>query len=451
MRVLFAALVACVACLPGSPARAQAPAPDADPLLAEQRDLAERAKAILADWRDAGEGDERARRPLVIALFTGNDTDPAPNYRERLTRTMQHIQAFYAQEMKRNGFGEMTFSLENEEDGLLKIYVVRGERPNDQYNGDHGKEIRELVVKQLAKHGIDGNQQTLVIFCNLTKWDPATRRMSHHSPYYAGGSSRSGTAWQLDSPLLDVAQITNTDPDQFLHDGQYGRISLGRYQSIFVGGVCHELGHALGLPHNKERPDEARRWGTALMGSGNFTYGREEREDAKGSFLTLTHAMKLAAHPAFTGSVKQMHRRPDSRYTRLSLEPIDQGKGVRVSGKVQSDIPVHAVLAYLDPQGNKDYNATTHLAVPDAQGRFTIDCAAFEGKAGRLRLAAVHANGWAPFYEDIATTYTRDPAGVVSVQPFDLDTQRAHAVGAGPNRPAALPDPSRCPCCRPPR
>lgn len=410
-------------------------------LIEQQRELVSQAQTIIKDWR-VSDGDVKADRPLIITLFTGSDTEPAPKYRERLTRTMQHIQSFYADEMDRHGFGPMTFGLQYEEDDLLKIHVVRGDQPNDKYSGKDGKAIRAKALEHLKQQGIDGNKQTVVIFCNLTKWDSKTRRMSHHSPYYAGGSHQAGTAWQLDSALLDVAELSNTDKDAFLHDGQYGNISLGRYQSIFVGGICHELGHALGLPHNKQRPDEQTLWGTALMGSGNRTYGEEVRGESKGSFLTLTHALKLASHPSFSGSVKKMRARPNSKYVELSVEPVGDGKGLRVNGKVQSDIPVYAVLAYLDPEGGSDYNATTHATVPDKQGRFSIDCTSFAGKKGRLRLVRIHANGWSRFSEDIGMDYERDEAGQVTVTPPRLEQQRA-AIDGGSMPPSSV----MCPCC----
>lgn len=429
-------------------AASQAVHAEPDPLIQQQRELAQSARTILEDWRAQGQGDERKPRPLIIALFTGSDTDPAPQYRERLTRTMQHIQAYYAKEMDRHGFGKLTFPLELEDDNLLKIHVVKGDQPNDAYSGKSGGDIRKMTLKHLAEQGIDGNKETMVIFCNLTKWDPVNRKMSHHSPYYAGGSHRSGTAWQLDSVLLDAAELENTDPKLKLHDGQYGHITLGRYQSIFVGGVCHELGHALGLPHNKQRPDEQKRWGTALMGSGNFNYGEELRDAGKGAFLTLTHAMKLAAHPAFSGSVKQMNQRPNSKYTELTLKPINEGKGVRLTGQVQSDIPIHAVIAYLDPEGGSDYDATTHVAVPDKDGRFTIDCTSFAKQKGKLRLVRVHANGWAKFAKDIATNYTRDNQGILTIDPFNLNEQRTDlATSSEVHAIQSLED--ICECCRP--
>ena len=155
--------------------------------------------------------------------------------------------------------------------------------------------------------------------CNLATWDEEKLRFTHKSPYYAGGSFRSGTAWQLDSPELDTQNLELKQP--IIRDGQYGRISLGKHNSIFIGGIAHELGHALGLPHCKARPDEAVR-GTALMGSGNRTYGDELRGDGRGSVLTLAHALRLASHPQFSGSVKGLDQPAEATIEGLRLSLI---------------------------------------------------------------------------------------------------------------------------------
>ena len=176
-----------------------------------------------------------------------------------------------------------------------------------------------------------------------------------------------------------------------MRDGQYGRISLGKHNSIFIGGIAHELGHALGLPHCRQRPDEAV-LGTALMGSGNRTYGDELRNEGKGSFLTLAHALRLASHPQFSGSVKGFNLPVKAELTDLKL--TTEGKAIKVSGKMKASPPLYAVVAYFDPEGGSDYNATTATAVPDADGNFSLSCDALaRGKAGELRLIPLHVNG----------------------------------------------------------
>jgi hypothetical protein len=278
----------------------------------------QRAHQLLEQWETTQP--EKARRVMRVVYWTPADREPQPQYRERLTRVMQHIQAFYLREMAAWGFPGRTIQLDLADDGLLKLPVatLKSAECSEQDSSD-GQAIRRDCLRTLQEQGVDGAKETVVIFCNLADWDPEKRTMSHHSPYYAGGTSAGGTAWQVDSPLLDSDLLGVKD--QRLQDGQYGFISLGRYNSIFVGGVCHELGHALGLPHCRESAAAREARGTALMGSGNRTYGDELRSEGRGSFLTLPHALKLAAHPQFSGSVKEIGTKAEAAFPAMPCWP----------------------------------------------------------------------------------------------------------------------------------
>ena len=346
------------------------------------------ALAILEGWQK--EHPERAERAVHLVYWTPKDREPAPRYRERLSAIFDEVRAFYAREMERNGFGPRTIRLVKESDGLCKIHLVRGAEPYASYNVESGRKIRGECVPVLKAAGLDPEKETIVIFCNMSNWDPEKRVMSQNSPYYASGTNRNGTAWQVDSPLLDLSLLEAREP--VLQDGQYGRISPGRYNSIFIGGIIHELGHALGLPHNRERPDQAALWGTALMGSGNRTFGEQLRGEGKGTFLTLGEALRLVAHPIFCGSVKGFEVKANAKISDAKLEA--HGKSFTFSARVTADPPVYAVIGYMDPAGGSNYDATTATAVPDREGRFTLDCRALKpGKGAVLHVIAAQANG----------------------------------------------------------
>lgn len=379
----------------------------------------DRSRALLEAWeKDAPQKPKQAPRLMRICYWTPQDREPQPEHRARLTRVMKHIQAFYLREMASWGFPGRTIQLDLAEDNLLKLHLVRGTLKSDECSEadrSDGKAIRQDCLKVLRESGIDGEKETIVIFCNLADWDPAQRTMSHHSPYYASGDSGGGTAWQVDSPLLDSALLGVKD--QHIQDKQYGRISLGKYISIFVGGVCHELGHALGLPHCKECAPARTLRGTALMGSGNRTYGNELRGEGRGSFLSLPHALKLAAHPQFSGSTKEIATPLKATFDAWQLTPKD--KDLRVSATLKANLPVHAVLAYADPAGGGDYDSEIASAVPDAAGHFTLTLPQVEKKrstSASLHFVAVAVNGAAT-------------AGVWSSQAFTMNA-RVTAEGA---------------------
>ena len=345
------------------------------------------ALKILDGWhQDAPKSQERK---LQFVLWSPSDREPPANYQERLPRIMEHIREFYGREMERLGFGRRTINLPYDDQGKMVIHLSKGEFPTDHYEGGSGQEVRKDCLKTLAAAGIDGERETIVMFCNLANWDEDALRFTHKSPYYAGGNHQRGNAWQLDSPELDTVNLAKKEP--MIFDGQYGHISLGKHNSIFIGGVAHELGHALGLPHCRERPEEAL-LGEALMGSGNRSYGDELRGEGKGSFLTLAHGLRLASHPMFSGSTKGMNFPVNATLNDLAITA--EGKSIVVKGRVEGNPPVYAVVAYFDPAGGSDYDARTASAVPGEDGSFSLSCDDLPpGRAGELRIFPLHVNG----------------------------------------------------------
>lgn len=397
---------------------ASAPA-DPQTIIAEQVPA---ARTILDAWR--GQDPPTAERKLHLVYWTPSDRQPAPRYRERLSAIMTDIRAFYAAEMKRLGFGPLTIGLQETEDDWLKIHLVKGRQPYRHYNVKSGGEIRTECLPTLTAAGLNPDKETIVIFCNMSNWDADKKTISQNSPYYAGGTHRNGTAWQVDSPVLDLALLDQNQPR--VRDGQYGHITVGRYNSIFIGGVAHELGHAIGMPHNRQTPAEGAAWGTALMGSGNRTYGEDRRNEGKGSFLTLAHGLRLASHPMFCGVVKDIDTRPNYQITGVSLTPGN--KAFQLTAKVAGTPPVYAVLGYMDPQGGGDYDATTCSAIPAADGSFTLNCDALApGKAATLRLVTLHANGAASSFVGSNARYSF-PYSVARDGTPDLTTARAGMV-----------------------
>jgi hypothetical protein len=350
-----------------------------------------RALALTTAWQQ--ERPEPVEQKLRVLYWTPADREPAPRYRERLTRVMRYTQEFYTTQMASYGFGRRTVGLEIEADGLLKLRVVRGPNPFLSYRTESGQEIRRDCVAVLEKEGITADDETLVIFCNLATWDEQKRAMRQNSPYYAGGDHRKGTAWQVDSPLLDPDLLA--EKTAMLTDGQYGHISVGRYNSIFVGGVVHEVGHAISLPHCTQDPAELATRGHALMGSGNRTMGEELRGEGPGTFLTFGHALRLLTHVQFSGSGRGMKEQPTVQWHDLGVAGGDGGP-ITVTGRVEGTIPVYAVIAYADPNGGGDYDAPIGAGVPRADGTFTVTVAAPStntATGGDLRLIACCVNG----------------------------------------------------------
>lgn len=352
---------------------------------ADDAAIVQRAEEILRAFH--GENPPQDERLLHVVYFTPSDREPVADYHGRWQRILEDIQTYFADEMERHGLGRRSIKLPYDDQGRMVIHLVRGAGTFADYGKPDGSRIRDEARPVLRAAGINPDNETLLIICNLSEWDG--QRITHKSPYYGGGSPRGGTCWVTDSELLDVENFAKSEP--LVQDGEYGKISLGRHNSIFLGGTAHELGHAYTLPHNRERPDEAVR-GTALMGSGNRTYREELRDDGKGSFLTLAHALRLRTHPQFSGTMNGLDIRASAELTDKSVS-VENNELV-FSGKVTGQPPVYAVVAYYDPAGGGDYDATTMAAAPDEQGRFTVRTSALKrGSPAELRIVALHASG----------------------------------------------------------
>ena len=185
-----------------------------------EAEKAAQAIKILDGWNAIAP--KKENRNLHFVLWTPNDRKPPANYEARLTRMMEHIQEFYAKEMKRLGFGARSINLLYSKPGQLKIHLIEGNHPNSHYGRPSGSEIRKECLPALKKAGIDAEKETIVLFCNLATWDEEKLIFKHNSPYYAGGNFQRGTAWQLDSPELDPKNIPLKKP--MIQDGEYGRI-----------------------------------------------------------------------------------------------------------------------------------------------------------------------------------------------------------------------------------
>ena len=373
---------------------------------------AKKARAILDAWH--AEDPEPGDRKLHVISWRPTDKPYPKDHRTRLQRILEHIQQFYADELERNGMGRRSFNLDYDAKGKLIIHEAVGTGKYADYGRPDGSRIRNECVPVLKKAGIDANKETILIFTNLGQWNPVLKTFVHKSPYYAGGNHRSGTAWQLDSPELDIPNLKMKKP--IIKDGEYGRISLGKHVSIFIGGIAHEMGHGFGLPHCRESRAEKEALGTALMGGGNRTYFDQLRGEGKGSFIPLAHALRLASHPQFSGSVKGMLQQIKAEFEDMAVK--DEGKQFKISGKLSSTLPAYAVIGYLDPEGGGDYNSHTEVAIPDEDGKFVIECDEIvKGRSADLRLVACLVNGATHTWRN---SYRVERDGTVDISAIDV-------------------------------
>lgn len=324
--------------------------------------------------------------PLRAVYFVTRDRQPCPNYERRLDRVMREVQRFYAEGMKQAGFSGKTFGLETNAQGFLRLHMVRSREDSAFYGREASDKVRREVGESLKREGIDIEHETIVIFQTLLGWKGD--RAVEVGPYVGGGSHLSGTAWVYDDDRLDPELLSSKTAG-----GYYGQpCSLGEFNSHYIGGVAHELGHALGLPHVCETQAQRASRGTALMGGGNHTYGSNLRGEGAGTFLHPVSAMRLAHIRAFSGNRPRATDRPSCRLREMTAR-FENGNLI-LAGRLETDIAVSGMGAYDDwTRIPDDYDAIGWLGEMRSDGHFRIVVEALRQGQSQMRLTVAHVNG----------------------------------------------------------
>ena len=324
--------------------------------------------------------------PVKIVYFIPSDCEPLENRHERLGRVMKHVQDFYRKGMENHGYGPMTFALEWDSPDRMKIHEVQGKKRQAEYGRNDFGVVRNEVREALREQGVDADQEVIVIFQLLLKWEDG--KAIELGPYVGGGSYRSGTAWVYDDALLDAALLPSKEPGGYYN----GRCSIGQFNTHYIGGVAHEMGHAFSLPHDCQLDSELQTLGNSLMGSGNHTYGKEERNEGKGSFLSASSAMRLSKIRAFAGELPNTGRRVRMQFENLAAS--HENGEIVLTGQVTAEPPLVGIIAYHDNENiPSDYDAKSWVAKLDDQRRFRLTINELAQAPYQLRLAGVHENG----------------------------------------------------------
>ncbi|WP_054715959.1 discoidin domain-containing protein [Marinifilum fragile] len=313
-----------------------------------------------------------AKYNLNVVYFLPADVEERKNSHYRLSQILLNGQAFYRNHMKEYGFGDKTFNmLVDQENDRVKIIYIQGKYPtaNYPYEGGGAKVLEEVDEYFDANPDEKSSDHTLILL-------PVVDHDNPDVPYYGLGRN----CLALDYTEMDIKY--------FGEDSKKGNDA-----TKYIGGLLHELGHCLNLPHNKEKVSEASLGskGTSLMGSGNYTYGKTP------TFLT-------EASCAILNNCQVISDFENSFYTTASLSvsnilaSYENGK-LKISGTYNTNKDVNYVCFYCDPAtDNADYDAVSWASPVKGDNTFDISMpiSEFHQKGNTpyvLRLLFCHVNG----------------------------------------------------------
>lgn len=324
---------------------------------------------------------KKTAQQLNVVYFLGSDTEPVPDYERRLSELLLYLQQFYGREMQRHGYGARSFGLDIKSPGRVNIIEYKTKNPAAHYpyeNGGGWKAAQELEEFFKANPDRKKSQHTLVI---MPTWNDEKNGPDNPGgvPFYGMGRN----CFALDYPAFDIK-----------HLGQKTR--EGQLLTKWYGGLAHELGHGLNLPHNHQTASDGKKYGTALMGAGNYTFGISP------TFLTPASCALLDACEVFsvTPAQKFYEGRPEVEIKDTAIS--FKGDQILISGSYKSPQTVKALNVYVqDPPYavNQDYDAVSFSQrLGKKSGKFSmkIDKKELDGLTNnefRISLMFILANG----------------------------------------------------------
>ncbi|UGU16650.1 discoidin domain-containing protein [Sinomicrobium kalidii] len=289
---------------------------------------------------------------LNVIYFVASDREFNENYHERLSKIMLEGQQFFGDWMQHWGYGNKTFGLlKNEEQQLVKLHFIQGEKTSDNYPYEGGATaVKAEVDAYFSEHPEEkAGDHNLIIMAVNEKLDEG-EEMEVGVPFYGIGRD----AYALDYPGMSYDNL-GTGGD------------VGWNATKWIGGLYHEMGHGLNLPHcgSTVSESESSTYGTSLMGPGNSTFGISP------TFLAHSSAAIVNNCQVFSREEKAFYTETNAYIDALSAY-YDAGDIV-VSGSFVSDIPVTDVTYYhkpgTDPGG---YRAVTWVNKPGGDNSFSI-------------------------------------------------------------------------------
>ncbi|TKC04185.1 RICIN domain-containing protein [Pedobacter frigoris] len=321
-------------------------------------------------------------RNVNIVYFVPNDLDTIAGYRKRLSDLLLWTQDFYKQEMNRNGYGDKTFGLANDGTGKVKIVTIRGSLPKSSYPYEGGSgAVASEINAYFATHPADKTSDHSLII--MPRYQIDANGTPGGPPFYGTGR----WCYALDYEEMDIQNLGKTD-------------AVGNRFSVWFGGMVHELGHGLNLPHNRQKVSENATLGMALMWGGNGTLGKSP------TFLTAADAAVLNVNQVFNNNSNTYYGNITSNITKINASYNTGSASIILSGKFTSTGTVNSILYFNDPNVNnegtgvnRDYNAITWESKKIGTDSFSVvmPISDLQEKADgipyELKVKLVHTNG----------------------------------------------------------
>ncbi|MGC4004783.1 MAG: hypothetical protein QM811_17375 [Pirellulales bacterium] len=183
----------------------------------------------------------------------------AQDFAGKLDTLLKMLQSFTADSMYNNGHGRKTFNLELDDQGKVKIHVVRCKHDAAHYYALNDQDWYREIERELGEKMADPNAKDFVVAA-YSRYEPKLKKTLGHTALGGGHQALfgSGNMFTWPTTLSDVQPAfldeRRIDAERF-QDDSAGRNTYWGAASTTMGACLHELGHAFDLPHTRRPLD----------------------------------------------------------------------------------------------------------------------------------------------------------------------------------------------------
>lgn len=211
---------------------------------------------------------------INVVFFKPIDYTPSEEILNNVGNLMLYIQKWYGKQMELNGYDEKTFGLVVNQNRKVRVLIVEGEHPSSYYKDLEEQDSYSTlsIIKSQVEDYFNNN--------------PDLKESSHTMVF---------------APEETLLRFVGSGRYAFARSSTFTLASTGKYiddlelmKADGLGGIMHELGHGLNLPHNAHKKSDLPK--IALMSFGNHTYENGNEENV---FLTPSTGAILNVNEAF--------------------------------------------------------------------------------------------------------------------------------------------------------